>query len=489
MEGLFKKALILRRQKQLLSVIKSRGTSSIEGLNLPEGEGRKILAEIDRAVSGKKLLINDKTFSFTSKKKSFGLPLIINASAVLVIAAGVFIFSQFFRLREESIFTGSKSNVSTEGMLIEKLKEESQAKIAGKEAEIAATRVKLADIAAEKNQLERDIDRRISDREEELRRSIEEEMVSERVRLAGEGRTQEDIDKLLREMENARAAESARQLEEFRQQVLRELEEKTNAIALLTAEYEQVLSRQENEQQQIESAFQDREAELTEELRTQEASLRQETSVYAENLTRIEKQQENRQLVLDQIRSSYEKTNGYLKDLDYAKALTQLSSLENYLRQRGIASLPYMQDRLQVEFFIIDSLRKLITGEADRSGEKTASLVQTASDMTAVSGMVEEADSLFENGEMEKATELYLAALNEIPDLKKSYARLQEIEEISFQQRRETLSNLISTGDNLYGTGNYNASLQQYGQALAVLKEDSVDFNRLIGRISEAGYR
>ncbi len=488
MDGLYKRALALLRQEQLLKVIKRDSSVSTAVLDIPEAESEEILSQIDQVVSKNKLIINKKTLSFKARKRGFGLPLVVNLVAILVIVAGALVISYFFGLKEESIVTGSIGITSAEGRLIEKLKEESQAEIALKEEEIAATRSKLQDMAMEKDRLESEMDQRISDREAELRSALEQELEAERVRLAEEGIFQEDIDLLIKELESARAAEYSSQLDTFRQEALTELQEKSAAIAALTAEYEQTLARQEEEQQKLLVQLQAREAELEEQLKRQEAALEQERTAFAEDLSRIQRQQESRQLVLDQIRSSYEKINSYLDESDYSRALGQLATLEDYLRQDGVAGLSSMQDQIHVEFFIIDSLNKLIENEQENAGSDTTSLVQAAAKLTAVSGMVEEADSLFRNGEIERATDLYLTALNEIPDLGRSYKRLQEIEEMTFHRRREDLSRLIRSGDSLYSSGNYQASLHQYKQALEVLKEDSVDFNRLVDRISEAGF-
>ncbi|GAF81216.1 unnamed protein product, partial [marine sediment metagenome] len=231
MNGLYKRALSIRRQEQLLNVIKRNGSASKAGLDIPEAESEEILSQIDHVVSKNKLTINEKTFSFKARKKGFGLPLVVNLIAVLVIVAGAFLFSYFFGLKEESIVTGDNGITSAEGRLIEKLKEESQAQIAEKEGEIAATREKLQEIAMERDRLESEMGQRISDREVELRTELQRELEAERARLAGEGRSREDIEELIREMESSRAAEYSRQLETFRQTTMQELQEKSDAIA------------------------------------------------------------------------------------------------------------------------------------------------------------------------------------------------------------------------------------------------------------------
>ena len=482
MDGLYRRARSILRKDQLLKIIHKKDADSEVLSDIPKGESEEILSQIDRAVSQEKQLINGNAFTFKSKKKDFSFPLFINISAIIIIIGGVFLFFYFFGREEESIISEAGRIISAEGRLIAKLKEETRAQIDQKEQEISETRLKLLEMENERNKLETEMEQRIGEREAELRNLLEEELEKERNLLISEGKSEEEVQRIILELENEKEQEFSLRLSDFREESMRQLQEKSADLEDLAREYEQMLSRQEQEEREL------REKLLAEEAaRTSEAE-RQMTAL-SEDFLGLQKQQETRQLVLAQIQFSYRDIQNDLNTGNYSGALEGLDSLENYLTQEAGKSDPFIQERVPVEMFIIDSLRKLVADKDNSADAERENLLKTAAELTEVSGLVEQGDDLFQKGETDKAAELYVSALNKIPSLRQSYTRLQEINDLSIQQRRDELTALLRSGDSLYASGRYRESLDSYQDALEVLREESLDVNQLIAKISEAGYR
>ncbi len=88
--------------------------------------------------------------------------------------------------------------------------------------------------------------------------------------------------------------------------------------------------------------------------------VRGKEAIFLSELDQIREQRQKEQLVFDQIFSSYNRIKQNITASQYDEALENLNTLNNYLNQESIASLPAIQRRRSVEIFIITSLRRLI---------------------------------------------------------------------------------------------------------------------------------
>jgi hypothetical protein len=216
-------------------------------------------------------------------------------------------------------------------------------------------------------------------------------------------------------METNRNRENDEQLTAFIRESREEMDQKEAALIKIKVEYENLL--QEKQSQQLA---------LKNELKAREESEAARSSI-SENLKSMRKQQQDEQLVLAQIRTFYEQVKTDLDNADYDTALSQLATLKEYISQESIAALPMMENRRTMEIFIIDSISRLIDKERTGSEPDTAMLTDDAVRLTQISGLVEEADKLFLNGDAEAASLLYLEAFNRIPVLRSSYDKLKSM--------------------------------------------------------------
>ncbi|MFW5689923.1 MAG: hypothetical protein ACOC1U_10150, partial [Spirochaetota bacterium] len=122
------------------------------------------------------------------------IPLIVNIAAVVGILVGVLVLRSVFSREEQTVQSQAVEYASIEGRLIRELQAESREAILLKEREIEQVRRQLEQLEREQVELDSEIERRLAEREEELRRELEAELDTERSRLIAEGLNSEEIE-------------------------------------------------------------------------------------------------------------------------------------------------------------------------------------------------------------------------------------------------------------------------------------------------------
>ena len=156
-------------------------------------EREKVLAQIDEAVARGRLKITGETFQFIARRKGGVLPALINAAAVVVIAGGIILALFLSRRAEQNIVAPPVAILSAEGKMVEALKEETQAQLAGKDREIASIRERLAGFDGERARIRQDSDALVRQKEQDLQASYDAELEAERKRLEAGGLSAEAV--------------------------------------------------------------------------------------------------------------------------------------------------------------------------------------------------------------------------------------------------------------------------------------------------------
>ena len=385
----------------------------------------EVLAEMDAILESNRLAITKETLSYTAHSSGAILPLTINAGAFLLLVGLGALFIWMFDRNEESITSGERTVLTAEGRIIEAVRRAAAEDLSRKEAEIVSIEEELREAVASRATLMIGIEEEIARREESLREELSDELALERQRLRNEGLNDEAISASLAAFE----AQKAQELEEELARVSAELEARGAEEEALLQErieaYRLTLAESEAEQREIQSRLED-ELDLARdraETTAEAAAAGREALDALENLDRRRREE---QLIQDQILAAYGEVDRAVGRAEYDTALNRLRTLEDYLSKASSASLPTVAERLEIETFIIDSLRELIL--ARRSPPESA-----AADLrlATVTGLIEEGNSLYDQGEREAAKEQYIAALTTIPLLEQGYRQLQEIEEAS----------------------------------------------------------
>ena len=262
--------------------------------------------------------------------------------------------------------------------------------------------------------------------------------------------------------------------------------EQEAALASLVAEYEQSLGDAQTERDALRAELAEREAELEAQYQQRTAELSDERAAAVRLLEELEAQQEQRQLVLDQILGFYAGARASISEGDYEAAGASLDALRDYLENGPIGSIPDLQRRRQVELFLVDTLEQRLTTLAGSGDGDARSLVESAGLVAEVGELISQAEGSYESGQVERARELYVAALSRIPAVRIGYDRLEEIEAGIEASQSERVTGLIEDGNALYRAGEYDAAVERYGEALGALPAPS---DELLARLLDAGYQ
>ena len=466
-------ASLLNRAKQVREQLKEK--AEIEAIPLDERE--QIYKEIDKAVSSNSLKIRDNTFAFKPVENDFRLPILINGGAFLLIVIVSSLFYIYFNKAETFIVSESEKITSAESALIETLREESKQKLNEKEEELQGIQSRLDEMKRQQETLLLSNDEEISRIEEELRKSYENDLVAERQRLRSEGYSLEAIDERIKELEIQNQIEYENQLNLLKSQFEKEQLAKEKELNDLISLYEADLQEVQAEQVQLENSLQEQ--------------LEGERDQALNQLADLDELKKKEDFVLGQIFSLYDAINESLKETDYELAGENLSILKDYLNQDSVSILPLIKYRSDVDQFMIQSLNKLIEIEVDSleaaiitenpENEESEKLLST------ISNMVNEANTLYDSGNLSAARESYLKAIAYIPALDSGYNKLQNIEELEMAKERELFADSLKSGDLAFKSGNYETTIRNYQEALEYLSEDKDSVSTIVNQLVQAG--
>jgi len=492
MSGLYRRALEIYRQTVGLRLV-GKGEKGLDIEDVSPEDRKKILRQIDEVIDRNRIQVDADTFAITAKRSGIGLPILINASVVLVVVAALLAFSFLFNRQEDVLAAGTGTILSAESKLIETLRKESQAQLQEKDREILAFQEQLQDTLAQQRRLEAETERTLREREEQLEERLQAAVAEERQRLLDQGLSEAAVAERLRTFQAEKRAELEAEFAAFRRQTEEAVAAREAALAGLVKDYEQSLQTAQAERSELEDRLQQREAELEKQFEARTEALESDRARVAEQLSRLQEQQSQEQLVRDQILGAYQSVNQSIAQGEYAVAVQQLESIRTYLDQEPARSLAGIQRRRTVELFIISSLEDLIRSRSARDTRDTQSLIEAGSRIEALNQGVGRADQLLEQGEGEAAQAQYLSALGEIPAARTAYDQLSVIEtrRRSQQQARaeQQVVSRLSQGRSLFEDQQYEESLERYREALTLLLEDPAAAGRITDQLGQISIR
>ncbi len=470
MGGLLGKADKGREEDQQGAEPGRRGADS--GISLKERE--QILAQIEEAVAKTRTPAGGHELSYRSERSGALLPIIVNAIAILVIAAGALMFSWFFNRSEQSLTRGSAPVLTAESKVVGAIKRESEEKLAGKDKQIADIQGRLSEIGGQLSALKSDSAEKIRKKEAELRAALAAELAAERAKLGKVGASTKSIDQQVQLIEDRMTKELNTALGAFRSQADAELAQKETEINARFSEYQRGLEQARAEKTRLEEEMSAQKEDLL-------AKARGDTAKLKDALGSLREQQQKEQLVADQISASYRLIDAEMGAGRWDSAIGALDSLAGYLGQPAIAALPAVQRRIPVELFLIASLRDLV---ASRSGAAAAPAADTAA-----ADLVDRAEERYRAGDFPAARDSYLAAIRGVPLLRAVPDRLAAIDEAGRAATRKAVADAIAAGEALHTAGDYKGANEKYGKAFEALRDLSAALPRLGVRIADAGWR
>ena len=456
-------------------------------------EQKDIVKEIEKVATRNRIAVTPAVFAVKAVKRGVLFPVLVNLIAVISLAGGLALFYYFFQRGETRLARGETGSITAEGKLIEQLKKESEARLLEKNQQISQIQDRLSEIDKQRQDLQANMDAKVRAREGQLKASLAAELEAERARLQKQGLSDQDITKRLSDLEAQKNAESTRQLDAFRAQAEADRQKADANLKGLQEEFNASLAKANQERQQAVEDSKKREADLQAQLeqKTREAASAQaqtETAAQSESALRaLQSQKQQEDLVSGQLVGLYSVVKADISARDYPKALGSLQAIRDYVNRTDVAVLPAIQQRRDVDLFVVDSLTSFVQGQLSQASVDTSSLVAAAGQISEVRTAVAQADAHVRGGNIAEAEKLYAQALALIPEIARSYAFFTAKARDQEDARQQALQAGLARAEAAYETGRYPEMLAAYKDALAYLPETSARLDKTLSNISAAG--
>ena len=479
-----------------------------ENSGISKEDQKDIIREIEQAASENKLSAGPQAFVLHAERKGVMMPLLVNLLAVALLAAGGLVLYYFFQRGETTLKEEALTITTAEGKLIEQLKKEAEEKLLAKNREISQIQGQLSEIDEQRRDLAANMDAKVEAREQELRLGMEAALEQERQRLRRQGISEDDINRRLVALEAEKTGEFQAQLNAFKRQAEEERLATENSLKTMQQEFQASLAKASEERQQVLADSRRREEELESQLAVRAEALEAESQQARQELARISEQRDKEQLAANQLIGFYSKVKGDMQASMLDRALTNLEGIRQYLNDPAIGTLPSIQQRREVEFFVVDSLSSLVRGEMRKGTADTTSLVAAANLLTELRKRIQDGDELLARGETAGAEKEYGEALALVPEVDKAHrylldrqrrqlaaeaeaalaAQEAQASEAADQARRDALRQALTAAQAAFDSRDYAATVERYTDALSYLPEEPAVITRLVGQLRQAGY-
>ena len=475
----------------LKKLIKSRSSESTQAdrAALKEAE---VMAEMDSILESSRLEITATTLSFSARSSGILFPVLINLGALfLLVILGTFFF---LRLNQDeiSLVTRTTQLGSTEGLIIEALREASELELSRKENQILSIQDKLKEAEDNRASLIAELGQERSLLEESLKAELNQELEAERQRLLTAGFGSATISSRMAAFEEQRQNEFQSRLAALHTDFDKQLAERSAQFDSEMEDYRLSLDQARSEQEAIKRSLEQQLTETRQNTQRALSTMDAERSAAMEQLDNLGRQQENAKLIEGRILSMYDSVNMHLRQEDYQTALAELDRLEYFLGTPEAQRVSSVAERQKTEQFLVSSLRRLIHNERVPDSPQIPELDSSNAGhplLDVITNRVEKGNRLYAEGRFEAAKAEYTAALAQIPQLDEGYARLQEMASRQLDQERTLLEQQLTEAAALYKNNQYLASVEKYRQALDYMESGNPRLSLMLSDVIDAGYQ
>jgi len=489
MSGLYQRTLEIYRQRDSLRLVsKDEAGGAME--EIPPEERENILREIDGILSRHREPV--AATRARGGKSGLALPFLVNFIIFAAVAVVLVLFTWSLNGEELQLASGARSLKGAESQIVQALRQESQAQIGQKDQEILVFRKKLEDASAERERLRSQSAAVVQQKAQELAAKMSSSLEAERARLQSSGLNAKGLEDRMRLYEARLKADAARQAAAFQKKADEEAAKNEAAVSALMAEYRRNMDQAQAERGGLRRQYQNSEAELRSQYAKDTQALQGEKSQALADLRRMQDIQRQEGLVSSRLLSSYDDINAQIKAGDYPAALKSLASLRASLDSESARELPAIQKRRPVELFIIGSLEELIRSRIEREQGDAAALVETKRRIAALREKAALGEGSFLAKDYQASRRYYLSALDEIPEARGGYSRLELMAGLErgakAEASRRSWQVLVAQGSTRVREGQWQAALDRYTQALALLLDDQAAANSFVDQVAQAGY-
>ncbi|HTO23678.1 MAG TPA: hypothetical protein VMQ10_14480 [Spirochaetia bacterium] len=452
----------------------------------PEDQ-KDILHSIEEVALQNKITARPEDFVAHAAKRGILFPIIVIAACVVGLLGGGAAFYFLFQQGQTSIVKGTVGTITAEGQLIQAVRQEANNTILAKDQEITTINGRLADIDKQRQDLQSNMDAKVSAKEADLRAQMAAALDAEKARLEKQGLTQAVIAQRLQDAEKQRAADLAKQLDAYKrsQEAQRALDEQN--LKTLENNFQANLQKANAEKQQALEEAQKRETALRGQF-TQKTQTLESTAAQAQaQLAAIAAQRQKEDLVVGQLNGLYAVVQDQISHQSYDKAIASLGSLKDFINRPDVSALPALAKRRDFDLFVIDSLSTYVQGEIDKAKVDTATLLQAASQFTALRQQVSQAQELLKAGKTADAEKAYSAALNLIPEVATSYAYFVGRDKEAEAAREVRLTEALDRAESAFNAGNYSGAAAAYREAFSFMPVASDRLDRAVSNLQSAG--
>jgi len=291
-----------------------------------------------------------------AQKRSASLPIWMNLGAFLILGASAFVIWRFLGAERGLGTLNSAGIVSTEGLIVERLREETQAELDVKNEELEELRGQLEAVESERHVVEEEIRQRLTIREEELRADFRDVLEVERRRLVTAGISGDQLKSYMVDYEAAAREEMEIRLSESRARLEDEYENRIAELDVRHGLYEVQISNYDVELERLTAELTKLESEI-------QSIARSESSEALRTLEELQAHRENEDGIRAQIAVYYERMSDNWRKGNSAAAIELLTSLDSYLSEPGIRQSEAASTNRSVNSFLITTLRRLVNLE------------------------------------------------------------------------------------------------------------------------------
>jgi uncharacterized protein YdcH (DUF465 family) len=444
--------------------------------DISQEEKRDLIEQIEGVVSKDSIAATSRLIAFKPKNRGVFFPVLINTSALLLIAFVVFLSALYFRVKHTEMSLETDTFLSTEKRIIEEYREESEQKLRQKDNQIVKIQAEVEELDKQIEELKSIMQASIATREQELRRTMEEALESEQARLRAQGLSEEQIKVRIAELEKRMSSEYTRQLEQYRIESEATFREREEQLLKEKEKAEQRLENATREKEQVLQEAKRRESELREKYDLEKDKLRAKTSEAEQRFKVISELREKEQLIADQILGSYAVIIAKIEREDFEGAYRDIANLRELLLNESLDYMPTVVKRRKIELFMVDLLEDRIeaklfgTGKETISEEDMVSLREAANLLLKISQIVSKADEAYQKGNIEEAERLYTIAVGELPAVSKASHSLDTIEG---SRERSILRGHLDRAEDLAQRGVYDEAISQYRKGALDISGDN----------------
>ncbi|MBN2738680.1 MAG: hypothetical protein JXR70_16985 [Spirochaetales bacterium] len=492
MSGLYRRALSFLKQS-FSPAVESSELSYDEDSGIPIEEQKEIITQIESVVAGNRIIINKETMELHPEKNGAFALLIIWAIAIVLAVAGFFIFQFVFYTQQQNEMSQSVGSQMNEEFL-RTLRQQSEQKLTQAEENIKELQNQLTDFEKQKANLEATMQDQINAAKEKLAKDMEADIQAELEKLRKAGQV---IDAAAEEqIREQRAAEYDQLLANAQAKAEQDKKEAEAALnqALQSINNELAQSNKEKQSLQSELAdYQKQQEELQKELeaeRKANAAKAAESSEAAKEaearLAELREKQKQESLLVDNILTQYKAIQNFIDQKNYTKALETVSNIRNIYKTADVVAFENLKKRQEIDLFLSNFIESSIKQIQSSSKVDTENLLTQSRLVNAMSSKIAEANRSYQDGNFTEAKQLYLDALELLPEMKAGYENLERIRN---QSENSEFKSLAYNANLAYVKGDYSRAIEYYQRALKTFPIDNTEVNTMVTRMLEAGYQ